>query len=158
MQEEDRLTDALENNYKAVGILYDKVEKLESRFSETLPKLDDAVSSLRGASKITIGEESRRALEREGEAVCQKIAGRIDKESAKLLDHLSMKDRVVISTTAFWCMIEVIIFLLVAFICTCMANVRFIHSLMLWKILGYSAGLLAVCIALTIFTCHKLKR
>lgn len=113
MQEEDRLTDALENNYKAVGILYDKVEKLESRLSETLPKLDDTVSSLRGASKITIGEESRRALAREGEAVCQKIAGRIDKESAKLLDRLSMKDRVVISTTAFWCMIEVIIFLLV---------------------------------------------
>ena len=85
------------------------------------------------------------------------MAERIDKESARLLERLSMKDRVVISTTAFWCMVEVIVSLLFAFICTCMANARFIHSLMLWKILGYSAGLLAVCIALTIFICHKLK-
>ncbi|MCS2314154.1 hypothetical protein NXW44_07925 [Phocaeicola vulgatus] len=158
MQEKDRLTDALENNYKAVGILSDKVEKLESRLSEILPGLDEAVSSLRGASRITISEESRRVLEQEGEAVCRKMAERIDKESARQLALLSMRDRVVISATAFWCMIEVIIFLLAAFICTCMANAWFIHSVMLWKMLGYTAGFLVVCIALTIFTCHKLKR
>jgi hypothetical protein len=69
MQEKDRLTDALENNYKAVGILSGKVEKLESRLSEILPGLDETVSSLRGASKITIGEDARRTLEQEGEAV-----------------------------------------------------------------------------------------
>lgn len=157
MQEKDRLTDALENNYRAVGILSDRVEKLESRLSETLPKLDEAVSSLRGASKITIGEEARRTLELEGEAICRKMAGMIDGECAELLGRLSMKDRVVISTTAFWCMVEVIVSLLFAFICTCMANAKFIHSLMLWKILGYSATLLVICIALTIFICHKLK-
>ena len=54
MQEKDRLTDALENNYRAVGILGDRVEKLESRLSEVLPGLDEAISSLGGASKITI--------------------------------------------------------------------------------------------------------
>lgn len=74
-----------------------------------------------------------------------------------MLNHLSMRDRVVISATAFWCMIEVIIFLLAAFICTCMANTWFIHSVMLWKMLGYTAGFLVVCIALTIFICRKLK-
>lgn len=158
MQEKDRLTDALENNYKAIGILSDKVEKLESRLSEVLPGLDEAVSSLRGASKITIGEESRRVLEQEGEAVCRKMADRIDKESARLLERLSMRDRVVISTTAFWCMTEVIVSLLAAFACVFMANAKFIHSLMLWKVLGYSAGFLTVCIALTVFTYHKLKR
>lgn len=62
-------------------------------------------------------------LEREGEAICRKITDRIDKESEKLLDRLSMRDRVVISATAFWCMMEVIIFLLVAFTGTCIANV-----------------------------------
>jgi len=70
-------------------------------------------------------------LEREEGAICRKITDRIDKESAKLLDRLSMRDRVVISATAFWCMMEVIIFLLVAFTGSCMANVRFIHSVML---------------------------
>lgn len=157
MQEEDRLTDALENNYRAVGILGDRVEKLESRLSEAMLGLDEAVSSLRGASKITIGEEARRTLEQEGEAVCRKMAERIDGACAELLGRLSMRNRVVISTTAFWCMVEVIVSLLFAFICTFMANARLIHSLMLWKILGCSAALLVICIALTIFICRKLK-
>lgn len=157
MQEEDRIIGALENNYKAVGILNDKLEKLENRLSEALPGLDGAVSSLHEASTVTVSEEAKRTLEQEGEAICRKIADRIDKESAKLLDRLSMKDRVAISTTAFWCMIETIIFLLAAFICTCMANARFIHSVTLWKMLGYTAGFLVLCIGLTIFTCRKLK-
>ena len=158
MQEKDRLTDALENNYKAVGILSGKVEKLESRLSEILHGLDETDSSLRGASKITIGEDARRTLEQEGEAVCRKMAESINRESARLLERLSMRDRIVISTTAFWCMIEMIIFLLAAFACICMANAKFIHSLMLWKVLGYTAGFFVVCVALTIFTYHKLKR
>lgn len=86
------------------------------------------------------------------------MAERIDKESARLLERLSMRDRVVISATAFWCMIEVIVSLLAAFACICMANAKFIHSLMLWKVLGYTAGFFVVCVALTIFTYHKLKR
>ena len=138
-------------------ILGDRVEKLESRLSEVLPGLDEAISSLGGASKITISAESRRVLEQEGEAICRKMAEGINKESVRLLNHLSMRDCVVISATAFWCMIEVIIFLLAAFICTCMTNAEFIHSLMLWKVLGYSAGFLVVCVALTVFTYHKLK-
>ena len=157
MQEEDRIIGALENNYKAVGILNDKLEKLENRLSEALPRLDGAVSSLHEASTVTVSEEAKRTLEREGEAICRKIADRIDKESAKMLDRLSIRDRVVISTTAFWCIVEVVIFLLAAFICTCMANARFIHSVMLWKVLGYTAGFLVLCIGLTIFTCRKLK-
>ena len=158
MQEKDRLTDALENHYKAIGILSDKVEKLEGRLSEVLPGLDEAVSSLRGASKITIGEEALRTLEQEGEAVCQKMAESINRESARLLERLSMRDRMVISATAFWCMIEVIVSFLAAFACVFMANAEFIHSLMLWKVLGYTAGFFVVCVALTIFTYHKLKR
>ena len=158
MQEEDRVADALENNYKAVRILGANVEKLENRLSEALPRLDGAVSSLREAGKLTVSGEARRTLEREGDAICRKIAGRIDRESAKMLERLSMRDRVTISDTAFWCLIEAVIFLLAAFICTCMANARFMHSVMLWKMLGGTAGFLALCIALTVFVCHKLKQ
>ena len=48
MQEQDRIIDALKNNYEAVRILSANVEKLENRLSEALPKMDGAVSSLRG--------------------------------------------------------------------------------------------------------------
>lgn len=158
MQERDRVTDALENNYEAVRILSTNVEKLENRLSEALPKMDGAVSSMREASTVTVGEEARRTLEQEGDAICRKIADRIDREGTRLLDRLLMKDRVVISTTAFWCLIEAVIFLLAAFICTCMANALFIHSAMLWKMLGCMAGFLVLCIGLTIFICHKLRQ
>ena len=158
MPEEDRIIGALENNYKAVGILNDKLEKLENRLSEALPGLDRAISDLHEVSKITVSDEAKRTLEQEGEAICRKIADRIDRESAKMLDCLSMRDRVLISPTAFWCMIETVIFLLAAFICTCMANARFIHSVILWKVLGYTAGFLVLCIGLTVFVCHKLKQ
>ncbi len=157
MQERDRMTDALENNYEAVRILSANVEKLENRLSEALPKMDGAVSSLRGASTVTVGEEARKTLEQEGEKICRKMADRMESECARLAGRLSANDRVLISATAFWCMIVTIISLAVAFVCTCMANNQFIHSLMLWKILGYTAGFLALCIALTIFICHKLK-
>ena len=45
MQEEDRVADALENNYKAVRILGANVEKLENRLSEALPRLDGKCKS-----------------------------------------------------------------------------------------------------------------
>lgn len=158
MQEKERTADALENNYEAVRFLNANVEKLENRLSEALAKVGEAVSSLRAASTVTVSKESRQALEREGEEICRKIARRTENEATRLLDRLSMKDRIVISSTAFWCVIEVTIFLAAAFVCTCMANSQFIHSPLLWKTLGCMAVSLTVCIILTVFTCRKLKQ
>ena len=157
MQERDRMTDALENNYEAVRILSANVEKLENRLSEALPKMDGAVSSLHRASKVTVSEEARKTLEQEGEKICRKMADRMESECARLAGRLAANDRVFVSATVFWCMIVTIISLAAAFICTCMANSQFIHSIMLWKIFGYTAGFLVLCVALTIFICHKLK-
>ena len=44
----------MENNYRAVGILNDRLEKLENRFPEALPKIEKVVSSLREAGKVTV--------------------------------------------------------------------------------------------------------
>lgn len=66
-----------------------------------------------------------------------------------------MRDLVVILSTAFRCMIEVIVSLLAVFICTYMTNAWFILSLMLWKLLGYTASLPVVCITLTVPAFHK---
>ena len=158
MQDQDRIIDALENNYEAVRILSANVEKLENRLSEALPKMDGAVSSLRGASKVTVSEEARKTLEQEGEKICRKMADRMESECARLAGRLAANDRVLVSATAFWCMAEAIISFAAAFICTCMANSQFIHSIMLWKILGYTAGFLVLCIVLTIFVCRKLRQ
>ena len=63
MQQEDRTAVVLENNCKVVGILNEKVEKLENRLAEALSAPDETVSSFHKASRVTVGEDSRRVLE-----------------------------------------------------------------------------------------------
>ena len=82
---------------------------------------------------------------------------RMESECSKLIGRLSAGNRVIISSTAFWCMIEALIFLAAAFICICAANVHLLHSVWLWKLLGSFVVFLAVYIALTVLVCHKLK-
>ena len=88
MQREERLANTLEDNYKAVHALCDMVEKLENRLLEALSEMDGAVSSLRQASKVTVSEETGRVLEREGDKICRKIAGRLEDESARLFEGI----------------------------------------------------------------------
>ena len=157
MQEQEHIINALENNYEAVRILSANVEKLENRLAEALSAPDETVSSFHKASRVTVGEDSRRVLEQEGDAICRKTTEMIGKEGKKLMDRLSMRDRTIVSTVVFWCMVETVVFLLATFICTCMVNAQFIHNTMLWKMLGCVAGFLLLCIGLTAFVCHKLK-
>ena len=158
IQETERMADALEENYKAVRILSERVERLEGRLSETLTKTDGVVSSLQQASRVTVSEESRQALAREGDAICRKMADRMKSECARMVGRLSGDDRVTISSTAFWCMVETLVSLGAAFACTCAANLHFMHSALLWKMLGCTVLFLVVSIALTIIICWKLKQ
>ena len=158
LQETARVTDALEKNCKAAGILSERIEMLETEFSEALPKIEKAASSPRETGKVTVSEEARKTLEREGERICRKVADRLQDECAKLFDRLSAKDRVVIPEVLFLCMIEVIIFLLFAMISFIIANVRFIHSTILWEITGYITCVTVVFIVLTVFVYRKSKR
>ncbi len=141
MQERDRMTDALENNYEAVRILSANVEKLENRLSEALPKMDGAVSSLRGASTVTVGEEARKTLEQEGEKICRKMADRMESECARLAGRLSANDRVLISATVFWCMILTVIILSAFFACIIAANSYLFQNALLWKMASCLGGL-----------------
>ena len=158
LQETARVTDALENNCKAAGILSERLKILETGFSEALPKIEKAASSLRETDKVTVSEEARKTLEREGERICRKMTDRLRNECAGLFDRLSAKDRVVIPWVLFLCMIEVIIFLLFAMISFIVANVRFIHSAILWEITGYIICVTVVFIVLTVLMCRKPKR
>ena len=158
IQETERMADALEDNYKAVRILSDQMERLEVRLSEALTKTDGVVSSLQQASRVTVSEESRQTLAREGDAICRKMADRLESECARMVGRLSGDDRVTISSTAFWCMVETLVSLGAAFASTCAANQHFMHSALLWKMLGCTVLFLVVSIALTIIICRKLKR
>ena len=158
LQETARVTDALENSCKAVGILSERLEILENRFPETLPRIEKAASSPREAGKVTVSEETGKTLEREGERICRKMADRLRNECAGLFDRLSAKDRVVIPEVLFLCMIEVIIFLLFAMISFIAANARFIHGTILWEITDYITCVTVACIVLTVFVCRNSRK
>lgn len=158
LQETARVTDALENNCKAVGILSERLEMLENRFPEALPKIEKAASSPRETDKVTVSEETRKTLEREGERICRKMADRLRNECAGLFDRLSAKDRVVIPWVLFLCMAEVTVFLLAAVVCFIAANVRFIHSTILWEITGYITCIAVAYIVLTVFVCRNSRK
>ncbi len=157
MQERDRMTDALENNYEAVRILNANVEKLENRLSEALPKMDGTISSLREASTVSISEEARKTLEREGEKICRKMADRMESECTRLAGRLSANDRMLISATAFWCMILTVIILSAFFACIIAANSYLFQNALLWKMASCFGGLWILCMIITVFVCRKLE-
>ena len=81
---------------------------------------------------MTVGEDSRRVLEQEGDAICRKTTEMIGKEGKKLMDRLSMRDRTIVSTVVFWCMVETVVFVIAALNCTGMVNPQFIQNTKLW--------------------------
>ena len=70
MQQEDRTAVVLENNCKVVGILNEKVEKLENRLAEALSAPDETVSSFHKASRVTVGEDWKSVLATLAFSVC----------------------------------------------------------------------------------------
>ena len=58
-------------------------------------------------------------------------------------------DRVLVSSAAFWCMVETIVFLAAVFIGPCAANAHLMHDVLLGKMLGYTILFLIVSIVLT---------
>lgn len=58
-------------------------------------------------------------------------------------------DRVLVSSAAFWCMVETIVFLAAVFIGPCAANAHLMHDVLLGKMLGYTVLFLIVSIVLT---------
>ncbi len=133
------------------------MEKFGRRRSEIQPELDGTVVSLHEASRVAASEEAWRTLEPEGEAICRKMTARVDRGGTKLLGRLFVRDREVISGTTFGWTIVMIIFLLATSICTCMADVRPMHGVVLWN-MSRAAGFPAICVVLNFLLCCKLKQ
>lgn len=74
----------LKNTSKTVGTLNEKVEKFEIRLLEALSRSDGVVSSLQRASKVTVSEESKRALAEGNDAICRQITERMKSEGVKI--------------------------------------------------------------------------
>lgn len=133
-----------------------KNSKTDSR--EALPKIEKVLSSLHETGMVTVSGGVRKMLEQDGERACRKMADRLQNECAGLFDRLSAKGRVVIPGVLFLGMVEVTVFLPAAVVCFIAANMRFIHSPILWEVIGYITCAIAVFIVLPVFVCRRSKR
>lgn len=158
-EQAERLVETVEGCRTVLKELSARVDSLAGEFSPLTQALASTVKAVREAATVTVSGEAKELLEREGAEICRKMLDELETRGGRLVRQMApVRDRASVPVVVFWCMAETVVFLLAAFICTCAANAQFVHSVMLWRILGYTAGTLAVCIALTVFVCHKLKR
>ncbi len=83
----------------------------------------------------------RKTVEALGERM-ETVAGKIPQVVTELKrtgDAFRQADRIVISTTLFWCLIILLLFLTSTVVCVFVANEHLLQSSLLWKILGYNA-------------------
>ncbi len=99
----------------------------------------------------------RKAVEALGERM-ETVAGKIPQVVAELKrtrDAFRQADRIAISTTLFWCLIVLLLFLTSTVVCVFIANEHFLQSPLLWKILGCNAMFLIISLVLTIYICRR---
>lgn len=86
------------------------------------------------------------------------VAGKIPQvvtELKRTRDAFRQADRIAISTTLFWCLIILLLFLTSTVVCVFVANEYLLQSPLLWKILGCNAIFLIVSLVLTIYICRR---
>ena len=154
MQEQDCISTHWKTIMKLYAFLVLMWKSSKTDFRKSCPKWTGLFLPYEGQAR---SQSARKTLEQEGEKICRKMVDRMESLCPRLAGRLSVNDRVFVSVTAFWCMVEAIISLAAAFVCTCTANARPIHNTLLWEILGCTIAFLVVCVVLTIFICHKLK-
>ena len=158
-EQTEQFIETLEECKIAMHELSTQEDSLVSEFSPLILAISSTVKAVKEATTITVPGETREILEREGMGICQRMIDEFEKRGERLVRQMvPVRNHTSVSAVAFWCMIEVIIFLLAAFISTCAANAQFLHNTVLWKLLGYTSGFLAVSVSLLVFVCHKLKQ
>lgn len=99
----------------------------------------------------------RKAVEALGERM-ETVAGKIPQMVTELKctqRAFRQADRIAISTTLFWCLIVLLLFLTSTVVCVFIANEHFLQCTLLWKILGCNAIFLIVSLTLTIYICRR---
>ena len=99
----------------------------------------------------------RKAIETLGERI-ETVAGKIPQvvtELKRTRNAFRQVDRIAISTTLFWCLIVLLLFLTSVVVCVFVANEHLLQSQLLWKILGYNAIFLIISLVLTIYICRR---
>ncbi len=150
---------------------YEEENKLLKVNTEELQKLNDNIHEMRtGLDKLAnevhyyeykIASKTLKQIEDLGNGLICKLSNELDVEYSKfesrMKEHMD-EDRIRVPTRIFYILVVSLVSLFCFFICTVAANIHLLNSNLLWKIFGWSIGMVTFGIGMVIVTQKNMKQ
>ena len=150
---------------------YEEENKLLKVNKEELQKLNDNIHEMRtGLDKLAnevhyyeykIASKTLKQIEDLGNGLICKLSNELDVEYSKfesrMKEHMD-EDRIRVPTRIFYILVVSLVSLFCFFICTVAANIHLLNSNLLWKIFGWSIGMVTFGIGMVIVTQKNMKQ
>ena len=150
---------------------YEEENRLLKVNAEELMKLNDNIHEMRtGLEKLAnavqhyeykIASTTLKQTENLGNSLISKLSNELDvqysKFEARMKEHKD-EDRIRVPTRVFYITVICLVSLFCFFICTVAANIHLLNSDLLWKIFGWSIGMVTFSIVMVIVVPKLLER
>ena len=150
---------------------YEEENKLLKVNTEELQKLNDNIHEMRtGLDKLAnevhyyeykIASKTLKQVEDLGNGLVSKLSNELDVQYSKfeirVKEHKD-EDRIRVPTRVFYILVICLVSLFCFFICTVAANIHVLNSGLLWKIFGWSIGMVTLGIGVVIVTQKIMKQ
>ena len=150
---------------------YEEENKLLKVNKEELQKLNDNIHEMRtGLDKLAnevhyyeykIVSKTLKQIEDLGNGLISKLSNELDFEYSKFESRMKEhkdEDRIRVPTRIFYILVVSLVSLFCFFICTVAANIHLLNSNLLWKIFGWSIGMVTFGIGMVIVTQKNMKQ
>lgn len=150
---------------------YEEENKLLKVNAEELMKLNDNIHEMRtGLEKLAnavqhyeykIASKTLKQTENLGNGLISKLSNELDVQYSKFetrMKKLKDEDSIRVPTRVFYILVICLGCLFCFFICTVAANIHLLNSGLLWKIFGWSMGIIVVSIVLVIVVPKLMER
>ena len=150
---------------------YEEENKLLKVNNEELQKLNDNIHEMRtGLDKLAneihyyeykIASKTLKQIEDLGNGLVSKLSNELDVQYSKFETRVKEhkdEDRIRVPTRVFYILAICLISLFCFFICTVAANIHLLNSNLLWKIFGWSIGMVTFGIGMVIVTQKIMKQ
>ena len=136
---------------------YEEENKLLKVNTEELQKLNDNIHEMRtGLDKLAnevhhyeykIASKTLKQVEDLGNGLISKLSNELDVQYSKFerrMKEHKEEDRIRVPTRIFYILVISLVSLFCFFICTVAANIHLLNSGLLWKIFGWSIGMVSI--------------
>lgn len=150
---------------------YEEENKLLKVNKEELQKLNDNIHEMRtGLDKLAnevhyyeykIASKTLKQIEDLGNGLISKLSNELDFEYSKFESRMKEhkdEDKIRVPTRIFYILVVSLVSLFCFFICTVAANIHLLNSNLLWKIFGWSIGMVTFGIGMVIVVTKLLER